>query len=85
MPLKSSERTADWYRVRADAVLDDDEQDMDNEELKALFDWDIPDHLPSSPLCPANPKHASGGNGICIYHGHGKKAAAVGSEFVRPP
>jgi hypothetical protein len=30
---------------------------------------DIPEHLPTSPLCPGNPKHKSGGKGICPYHG----------------
>lgn len=30
---------------------------------------DIPEHLPSSPLCPMHPKHKSGGKGICPYHG----------------
>lgn len=33
------------------------------------FELDVPEHLPSSPLCPANPKHKSGGTGICVYHG----------------
>lgn len=30
---------------------------------------DIPEHLPSSPLCPMHPKHKSGGKGICPFHG----------------
>ena len=29
----------------------------------------IPEHLPTSPLCPRHPKHRSGGTGICPYHG----------------
>lgn len=33
------------------------------------FDLNVPDHLPNSPLCPKNPKHRSGGKGICVYHG----------------
>jgi hypothetical protein len=32
------------------------------------FELDMPEHLPSSPLCPKNPKHRSGGQGICAYH-----------------
>jgi hypothetical protein len=74
-PVPASMRDTDWYRVRADVVLEEDEQDMDIEELKARFDWDVPDHLPSSPLCPANPKHPGGGSGICVYHGRGKSNA----------
>ncbi|CAG8977642.1 hypothetical protein HYALB_00006592 [Hymenoscyphus albidus] len=33
------------------------------------FELEIPEHLPSGPLCPKNPKHKSGGTGICVYHG----------------
>lgn len=39
-----------------------------------------PEHLPSSPLCPKNPKHRSGGNGICPFHGRKKEA---GLKVVR--
>lgn len=37
------------------------------------FEFNTPEHLPSSPLCPKNPKHKSGGTGICVYHGRGSK------------
>ncbi|KJZ77949.1 hypothetical protein HIM_02586 [Hirsutella minnesotensis 3608] len=36
------------------------------------FQFDIPEHLPTSPLCPANSRHKSGGTGVCVYHGRGK-------------
>jgi hypothetical protein len=36
---------------------------------RPIFDIKTPDHLPSSPLCPMNPKHRSGVIGICVYHG----------------
>lgn len=62
-------RASDWYRVRADAVLDEDDEDMSTDEVKAMIDWSIPEHLSNSPLCPANPKHYKGGTGICMYHG----------------
>ena len=39
------------------------------------FELKLPEHLPSSPLCPKNPKHSSGGTGICVYHGRRKSAA----------
>lgn len=35
------------------------------------FEFDVPEHLPSSPMCPANKKHASKGTGVCVYHGKG--------------
>ena len=30
------------------------------------FEFDIPEHMPSSPMCPANVKHKSKGKGICV-------------------
>lgn len=38
----------------------------------AAFEFQVPEHLPSSPMCPANPKHVSGGMGLCVYHGRQK-------------
>lgn len=32
------------------------------------FLFDIPEHLPSSPLCPMHPKHVSLGKGFCPIH-----------------
>lgn len=31
--------------------------------------FDIPEHLPTSPLCPKHPKHKSKGTGVCPFHG----------------
>ncbi|KAI9812853.1 MAG: accessory factor associated with RNA polymerase II [Thelocarpon impressellum] len=36
------------------------------------FEWQVPQHLAGSPLCPASPQHASGGRGVCVYHGRAK-------------
>jgi hypothetical protein len=33
------------------------------------FEFDIPEHSPSSSLCPANVPYSSGGSGMCVYHG----------------
>lgn len=48
----------DWLMVK-----------VSRSETTNTFEFRIPEHLPSSPLCPSNPKHTSGGNGICPYHG----------------
>ncbi len=32
----------------------------------SMFEFDIPEHLPNSPMCPANPKHKSKGRGVCV-------------------
>lgn len=60
----------DWFRVRMDEIMAGHaDEDMAN------FKWDVPEHLPGSPLCPLSPKHKSGGKGICIYHGRRKTQA----------
>lgn len=69
-PLDSSERRkqrssgVDWYRVKLAADEAKDEQ--------LSFELNVPEHLPNSPLCPKNPKHRSGGKGVCVYHGRNK-------------
>ncbi|KAK1759422.1 hypothetical protein QBC47DRAFT_410172 [Echria macrotheca] len=37
-----------------------------------LFEFDVSEHLPTSPMCPAHPKNKSGGKGVCVYHGRRK-------------
>jgi hypothetical protein len=64
----------DWYRIRKDLILSEEEpQDLD--ELR-MFEWDLPEHLPGSPLCPLSPKNPSKGQGACIYHGRKRKDGA---------
>ncbi|KAI0965150.1 hypothetical protein F4678DRAFT_453609 [Xylaria arbuscula] len=36
------------------------------------FKFDMPEHLPTSPMCPTNKRHKSGGTGVCVYHGRAK-------------
>lgn len=80
MPQKQRTGGVDFYRgIEA------------NKELKDYhdhFELNVPDHLPSSPLCPKNPKHRSGGNGICVYHGRKQSVPLEGAklkELVRYP
>ncbi|KAI7770872.1 hypothetical protein LZL87_004659 [Fusarium oxysporum] len=42
------------------------------------FEFQLPEHLPSSPMCPTNDKHVSGGTGVCVYHGRRKGASRLG-------
>ena len=68
-PLSSRERRkrssgVDWYRVKLTVDEAIDEQ--------RLFELNVPEHLPNSPLCPRNLKHRSGGKGVCVYHGRNK-------------
>ncbi|KAH7047501.1 hypothetical protein B0J12DRAFT_124499 [Macrophomina phaseolina] len=70
----------DWFRVRMDQIMTEDPPNFernaggsdDGDGGGPVFVWDIPEHLPGSPLCPLSPKHKSGGKGICVYHGRRK-------------
>ena len=55
----------DWYKLKEAADEARDEQ--------ARIELDVPEHLPNSPLCPRNPKHKSGGKGVCVYHGRNER------------
>ena len=57
----------DWYRARMDLI-----DDPTAETTRETTQVEVPDHLPSSPLCPRNPKHKSGGTGTCPLHGRNK-------------
>ncbi|KAL3417301.1 hypothetical protein PVAG01_11301 [Phlyctema vagabunda] len=46
------------------------------------FELNMPEHLSTSPLCPANLFHPSGGTGICPYHGRRRKPTVASFESV---
>lgn len=56
----------DYFRIRSNRLSTDDEDD-DEEGGKSHVD--IPDHLPSSPLCPLNPKYRGVHLAECPLHG----------------
>ncbi|KAF2395742.1 hypothetical protein EJ06DRAFT_262140 [Trichodelitschia bisporula] len=64
----------DCWRIPMENVFEDvEEEEVDHfglrdDELRSI-EWDLPEHLPGSPLCPLSPKHKGGGRGICVYHG----------------
>lgn len=43
---------------------------------RAKFEWLVPEHLPSSPLCPLHPKYRGPISGMCLYH--------TGNELKEP-
>ncbi|KAL7932757.1 hypothetical protein V8C35DRAFT_328348 [Trichoderma chlorosporum] len=47
------------------------------------FEFDVPEHLPASPMCPANKRHKSGGTGVCVYHGRRKTRSVLRDEMSR--
>ena len=71
--IKRNEDDMEWFRVR----IGDDEA----EDERDRFELNVPEHLPSSPLCPRHPKHKSGGKGVCVYHGRNK----IGAEEMDVP
>ncbi|KAI4213608.1 MAG: hypothetical protein LQ351_003832 [Letrouitia transgressa] len=62
--IQMSDEDINWFRVRVALEKGQDE--------KERFELNVPEHLPSSPLCPRHPKHKSGGKGVCVYHGRNK-------------
>lgn len=57
-----------------DENLEEDHEE--DAEVVLGFELDVPDHFPSSPLCPLSPKHKSGGKAICPLHRKYKKPRA---------
>ncbi|KAI8959016.1 hypothetical protein F5Y11DRAFT_350951 [Daldinia sp. FL1419] len=53
------------------------------ENTTAPFEFDMPEHLPNSPMCPANKRHSSGGTGVCVYHGRRKRSRALPENDMR--
>lgn len=47
------------------------------------FEFDIPEHLPNSPMCPANARHPSQGTGMCVYHGRRRFGSDTGEGQAR--
>jgi hypothetical protein len=74
-------RRAKMSQVRSymeEALKEDD----DDEGSGFPFVFNVPDHLPNSPLCPLSPKHQSGGKAICPVHG--RKRATFGQSQTKP-
>ena len=64
---ESPPQERDWFRTKLDLF-----DDPAPKATKELMEAEVPEHFPSSPLCPRNPKHKSGGTGTCPYHGRNK-------------
>ncbi len=62
--LQRDDPDVNWFRVNVGI-----EQ---AQEERGMFELNVPEHLPSSPLCPRHPKHKSGGKGVCVYHGRNR-------------
>ena len=58
----------DWYKLKEAA---DEAKDA-----RVVFELNLPEHLPNSPLCPRNPMHKSRGRGLCAYHGRNRLSSS---------
>ena len=70
-----SQRYGDTRRVKMNHIrsfVEESLKDDDDDASTFPFELDVPDHLPSSPLCPLSPKHKSGGKAICPIHSRRK-------------
>lgn len=45
----------------------------------SAFEFDILEHLPSSPLCPASPMFTGVGAPMCVYHGRRRLRSGRGA------
>ncbi|KFA48694.1 hypothetical protein S40293_08521 [Stachybotrys chartarum IBT 40293] len=41
------------------------------------FQFDVPEHLPNSPMCPTNNRYFNNGTGVCVYHGRRRAETAT--------
>jgi hypothetical protein len=61
----------EWWETHKTGARSGKEEEKKNKPnvQSSRFELSLPEHLPSSPLCPKNSKIESGRNGICLYHG----------------
>ena len=69
---QKQQQPTEWWEVSVPMPVPDYE-DMVAPSAFA-FSFDLPEHLPTSPMCPANKRHRSGGTGVCVYHGRRKRS-----------
>lgn len=66
--------------------LDLDSDSEDDEDVWLDSEEDVPDHLPSSPLCPAHPRnHRTARRGICMVHGRARQRRLQSRRQQRGP
>jgi hypothetical protein len=66
---KERNRAPDYFSVKMKQV------EMEAEDEEEEIASDVPEHLPSSPLCPLNPKNLMYGQLLCPIHGKGSLVA----------
>ncbi|KAI8624543.1 hypothetical protein F5Y19DRAFT_480564 [Xylariaceae sp. FL1651] len=74
----------EWWEVEVPVPSSYETAENRHQMLKTMaantqrtFEFNIPEHLPTSPMCPANKRHKSGGTGVCVYHGRAKRSCTT--------
>lgn len=79
-----------WYRVRMDESKHSAKErsigleDEGRDGLPELREWDVPEHLPNSPLCPLHPKYRGKPSKTCPYHGRRRSLRVPAGPPERP-
>ncbi|KAH6873352.1 hypothetical protein BKA58DRAFT_338002 [Alternaria rosae] len=79
-----------WYRIHQSHYPDTpDERTLaalarQEEEERRKFEWLVPEHLPSSPLCPLHPKYRGPSADLCYWHGRRSGNEIRKGEYARP-
>ena len=74
-----SQRYGDARRAKMSQIrsyVEETLKEEDDDSTLQPFELDVPEHLPSSPLCPLSSKHKSGGKAICPIHRRKKTKVA---------
>jgi len=64
-----------WFRMPSSPRRDSTQSNRRAAEEKAKLEWLIPEHLPTSPLCPLHVKYVGPSIGVCVFHGRRKSAS----------
>ncbi|KAI1265578.1 hypothetical protein F5Y18DRAFT_435540 [Xylariaceae sp. FL1019] len=69
---RSNTQRKQWWDVPVPIPAEFEDKRVRHAEQRG-FEFDIAEHLPTSPMCPANKRHVSGGTGVCVFHGRRKR------------
>lgn len=64
--VKLTPRIDSYYKETDTASTPKTVARRDPVKASTIFELDLPEHLPSSPICPANAKHKLKGKGACV-------------------
>ncbi|KAK0627124.1 hypothetical protein B0T14DRAFT_511829 [Immersiella caudata] len=63
---RAAARRREWWDIPSKSTAAAAASKRNQLRKAVLFEFNLPEHLPTSPMCPANPKNPSGGKGVCV-------------------